>query len=132
MRIPSSRNVRLLVAVCLVVGVGAVATVVQASIGGIGGGGVIQGCYDSGGNVKVVAALPCPKGYTALQWNQPVRLVALVPPVRVGPLARQARRGLRIYRRWVLSPRRNWCRAPFSRARPSIQPSPTPHARVSN
>ncbi len=70
MRIPSSRNVRLLVAVCLVVGVGAVATVVQASIGGIGGGGVIQGCYDSGGNVKVVAALPCPKGYTALQWNQ--------------------------------------------------------------
>jgi hypothetical protein len=36
----------------------------------IGDGGVIQGCYDSGGNVKVVAALPCPKGYTAFQWNQ--------------------------------------------------------------
>src|SRR5690348_5482240 len=34
-----------------------------------GDGGVILGCYDSGGNVKVVAALPCPKGYTALQWN---------------------------------------------------------------
>jgi len=33
-------------------------------------GGVIQGCYDSGGNVKVVAALPCPKGYTPLSWNQ--------------------------------------------------------------
>ena len=33
-------------------------------------GGVIQGCYDAGGNLKVVAALPCPKGYTALQWNQ--------------------------------------------------------------
>jgi hypothetical protein len=33
-------------------------------------GGVIQGCYDSGGNLKVVAALPCPKGYTALAWNQ--------------------------------------------------------------
>ena len=31
---------------------------------------VIQGCYDSGGNVKVVQALPCPKGYTALAWNQ--------------------------------------------------------------
>jgi hypothetical protein len=36
----------------------------------IGDGGVIQGCYDSGGNVKVVAALPCPKGYSPLQWNQ--------------------------------------------------------------
>jgi hypothetical protein len=35
-----------------------------------GTNGVIQGCYDSGGNVKVVDALPCPKGYTPLQWNQ--------------------------------------------------------------
>jgi hypothetical protein len=35
-----------------------------------GAGGVIQGCYDSGGNVKVVSALPCPKGYTSLVWNQ--------------------------------------------------------------
>ena len=35
----------------------------------IGDGGVVQGCYDSGGNVKVVAALPCPKGYTPFQWN---------------------------------------------------------------
>jgi hypothetical protein len=33
-------------------------------------GGVIQGCYDSGGNVKVVEAPPCPRGYTALPWNQ--------------------------------------------------------------
>ena len=32
--------------------------------------GVIQGCYDSGGNLKVVNALPCPKSYTPLQWNQ--------------------------------------------------------------
>jgi hypothetical protein len=38
--------------------------------GAIGEGGVIQGCYDSGGNLKVVAAPPCPKGYTPLQWNQ--------------------------------------------------------------
>jgi hypothetical protein len=36
----------------------------------VGSGGVIQGCYDSGGNLKVVSALPCPKGYTPLQWNQ--------------------------------------------------------------
>jgi hypothetical protein len=35
-----------------------------------GGGGVIQGCYDSGGNLKVVVALPCPRGYTSLSWNQ--------------------------------------------------------------
>jgi hypothetical protein len=31
-----------------------------------GDAGVIQACADSGGNVKVVPALPCPKGYTAL------------------------------------------------------------------
>jgi hypothetical protein len=35
-----------------------------------GSNGVIVGCYDSGGNLKIVSALPCPKGYTALQWNQ--------------------------------------------------------------
>jgi hypothetical protein len=33
-------------------------------------GGVIQGCYDAGGNVKVVEALPCPRNYTPFQWNQ--------------------------------------------------------------
>src|SRR6476659_6031959 len=32
--------------------------------------GVILACYDSGGNVKIVGAFPCPKGYTPLQWNQ--------------------------------------------------------------
>ena len=31
--------------------------------------GLIQGCYDNGGNVKVVAALPCPRGYTPFSWN---------------------------------------------------------------
>ena len=36
----------------------------------IGDGGVINGCYDSGGNLKIVSAPPCPKGYTALSWNQ--------------------------------------------------------------
>lgn len=35
-----------------------------------GADGVIQGCYDGGGNLKVVAALPCPRGYTPLAWNQ--------------------------------------------------------------
>ncbi len=33
-------------------------------------GGVIQGCYDSGGNVKVVETLSCPAKYTPFQWNQ--------------------------------------------------------------
>ena len=31
--------------------------------------GVIHGCYDKQGDVKVVASLPCPKGYTVLDWN---------------------------------------------------------------
>ena len=35
-----------------------------------GPSGVIQGCYDSGGNVKVVEALPCPRTYVPFQWNQ--------------------------------------------------------------
>jgi hypothetical protein len=38
--------------------------------GAIGDGGVIQGCYDAGGNLKVVATPACPKGYTLLPWNQ--------------------------------------------------------------
>lgn len=33
-------------------------------------GGVIQGCYNNGGNLKVVDELPCPKGWTSLPWNQ--------------------------------------------------------------
>ena len=33
-----------------------------------GPGGVIQGCHDGGGNVKVVNALPCPKGFTAFTF----------------------------------------------------------------
>ena len=33
-------------------------------------GGVIQGCYDSGGNVKVVESPPCPRTYTGFEWNQ--------------------------------------------------------------
>jgi hypothetical protein len=35
--------------------------------------GVIHGCYDSGGNVKVIdtsVTTTCPKGYTSLNWNQ--------------------------------------------------------------
>jgi hypothetical protein len=47
------------------------ATGIAYGAGGIpGSDGTIQGCYDSGGNLKVIAAAPCPKGYTALPWNQ--------------------------------------------------------------
>jgi Collagen triple helix repeat (20 copies) len=55
-------------------GVGAI--VATALVGSVawaaipGPGGVIQGCYDSGGNLRVVDALPCPRNFTALQWNQ--------------------------------------------------------------
>jgi hypothetical protein len=51
-------------------------TIVMALAGSVawaaipGPGGVIQGCYDAGGNVKVVDALPCPARYTPFQWNQ--------------------------------------------------------------
>jgi hypothetical protein len=36
-------------------------------------GGLITGCYDSGGNLKVIdtsTVSSCPKGYTSLNWNQ--------------------------------------------------------------
>ena len=48
----------------------------MAVVGGVawaaipGPGGVIQGCYDGGGNLKVVEQLPCPKGFKPLAWNQ--------------------------------------------------------------
>jgi hypothetical protein len=35
--------------------------------------GVVHGCYDSGGNVKVIdtsITASCPKGYSSLDWNQ--------------------------------------------------------------
>jgi hypothetical protein len=54
--------------VAVLCGVGAGVAYATGSIPGAGG--VIQGCYDGGGNLKVVASLPCPKGYTALQWNE--------------------------------------------------------------
>jgi Collagen triple helix repeat (20 copies) len=62
------RSARLIV---LVVVVGGVAAGVAYATGAIpGANGTIQGCYDSGGNLKVVASLPCPHGYTALAWSQ--------------------------------------------------------------
>jgi uncharacterized protein YjbI with pentapeptide repeats len=54
-----------------------------------GADGVIQACYDSGGNVKVVAALPCPRGYTPLAWNQQ------------GPAGTDGAPGESAYRTWL-------------------------------
>ncbi len=47
-------------------------TAAGAAIAGpVGGDGTIHGCYDVGGNVKVIdASATCPKGYTALNWSQ--------------------------------------------------------------
>jgi Collagen triple helix repeat (20 copies) len=55
----------------LVVAIGGVAAGVAYATGAIpGSDGVIHGCYDNGGNVKVAPTATCPKGYTALPWNQ--------------------------------------------------------------
>ena len=67
-RCVARRSARLVVLVVVVGGVAA--GFAYATVGIPGSNGVIQGCYDSGGNLKVVASLPCPKGYTSLPWNQ--------------------------------------------------------------
>jgi hypothetical protein len=63
-------KLQLLVGACVVVGVGAVATVVQASIPGPGG--VINGCYkNSGGDLRVIdSSGTCKNNETALNWHQ--------------------------------------------------------------
>ena len=48
-------------------------TAAGAAIAGpVDGSGVIHGCYDSGGAVKVIdtSAPGCPKGWTSLNWSQ--------------------------------------------------------------
>ena len=56
-------------AIVLTIGGG---TAYAAIAGGpVDSSGVIHGCYDSGGNVKVIdSGTTCPKGYTALSWSQ--------------------------------------------------------------
>jgi hypothetical protein len=67
MRFPTSRKARLLVGVCVVASVGAVATAVQASIPD---GNTIHACYDGGGVLKVSSTGQCPSGFTSLSWSQ--------------------------------------------------------------
>jgi hypothetical protein len=58
----------------LIVAIAALAVALGgAAYAAIPGNGVIHGCYNSGGNLKVIdtaTAPSCPKGYTALTWNQ--------------------------------------------------------------
>ena len=51
---------------------GGIATAAAADSGPVNGAGQVQGCYDSGGNLKVIVpgATACAKGYTSLDWNQ--------------------------------------------------------------
>lgn len=52
------------------------------------GSGVIHGCYDSGGNLKVIDAsvtATCPKGYSALDWNQTGSAGQQGPQGQTGP-----------------------------------------------
>jgi hypothetical protein len=51
---------------------GAIATALAGTVasGASETGGVIQGCYSSGGSLKIVEALPCPQGQTPLTWNR--------------------------------------------------------------
>ena len=61
----SARTARLraVLVLALVAGAAFGATTAFAAIGD---GGVVEACTDSGGNVKLVPALPCPKGFTSV------------------------------------------------------------------
>jgi hypothetical protein len=62
---------RIVIAGAAALALAAGGTAAGAAIAGpVGSDGIIHGCYDSGGNVKVVdASASCPKGYTPLNWS---------------------------------------------------------------
>ncbi len=71
-------------------GLGAVAATVLA--GGVAWaaipeGGVIQGCYDSGGNLKVVASLPCPRASRSSPGTRRARRATRAYPERTASTA---------------------------------------------
>jgi hypothetical protein len=73
MRIPRFRGRTILIGSAVALAVVAIGSAAGAAIaGGPVSNGIVQGCYDSGGNVKVLTPdeTACPKGYTALDWNQ--------------------------------------------------------------
>ncbi|MEI8334878.1 MAG: hypothetical protein WCH74_13660 [Chloroflexota bacterium] len=84
MRIRARAPLSLLAAVVSLILVSGVA--LAASIPGPDG--VIHGCYDKQGDVKVVASRLCPRGSTALDWNQ------TGPPGPRGPQGAAGPRGL--------------------------------------
>lgn len=67
----------------------AAGTTAGAAIAGpVDGQGVIHGCYDSGGNLKVIdSSTSCPKFYTPLNWNQ------IGQPGPQGPAGPQGQKG---------------------------------------
>ena len=75
MRFPTSRKARLFAGACVIAGIGAVATVVQASIPS---GGLIQGCYSANGSTAkngtplniIDSSASCANGQTAISWDQ--------------------------------------------------------------
>jgi len=81
-----SRQARWMTSAVAILAVSCVAVGIAYATGGIpGANGVIQGCYDNGGNLKVVASLPCPKGYTPLAWNQQATGSASAFFANIGP-----------------------------------------------
>ena len=58
--------------------------------------GVIHGCYDSGGNLKVIdttVTSTCPKGYSALDWHQDGRAGQQGPQGQTGAQGPQGPQG---------------------------------------
>lgn len=70
------------------------ATAGAAIAGPVDGSGVIHGCYDTGGNLKVIdASAACPKGYTALNWGQTGPQGTQGPQGPAGPAGPQGPKG---------------------------------------
>jgi hypothetical protein len=70
MRQPRLRTILIATGAAIVLVAGST-TAYAAVAGPVGSDGSIHGCYDTGGNLKVIdASATCPKGYTPLNWNQ--------------------------------------------------------------
>jgi len=71
MRFKPRLNRRLLAVSGAMVLLGATVGVAVGASGIIGPDKIVHGCYDSGGNLKVISyTATCPKGWTAIEWNQ--------------------------------------------------------------
>jgi hypothetical protein len=90
-----SHGWKIVAALLVAVAVFGLVSAVQAAVLAIPGpDGQIQGCYDSGGNLRVVSALPCPKGFTPLAWSQTGPQGPAGPAGPTGPRVTPARPAL--------------------------------------